>query len=534
MMNAVAVISMLHEQADTNSATRLFRDQPVLAWTLRRLQGCRRLNSVALICWDDQLQQVAEAEVEIISAGQRAAIPSLDAVTAARRWSGGWRGGLLGTCDFDLGFHAPSVLQAISRLSSDAAILIDPSAGLLDPKIIDAVVDHAQARPHLDLVFTQAAPGLAGTLLRHSLLERLAQMATHPGRLLHYLPDQPCRDPISGEGCVPVPAPLARTTRSFRLDSNRQIARLTTATSDLNGQLMTIDTMELLRRLEALDDADPLPREIVLELNTSRVSSPIFWPGRFQRIDRPPISTELAEKIFDQIASADDVRLTLCGVGDPLLHDQLFSILQLARSKGLRAVHVETDLLADQEKITCLVESGIDVVSVHFPAITPATYSTVMGTDRFGQALENIRQFVLCRHQRGGALPILVPIFTKCAQNLVEMEGWYDRWLRALGSALIVGPSDYAGLIPDCGVADMSPPQRRPCRRLWSRMTILSDGTVAACEQDILGRQVLGDVNCQSLSKIWHSACGQLRIIHQSGQWNSRPVCAACRQWHRP
>src|SRR5438132_1523518 len=38
MTDPTAVCSMIHEAAEQNSATRLFRGEPVLAWTLRRLE----------------------------------------------------------------------------------------------------------------------------------------------------------------------------------------------------------------------------------------------------------------------------------------------------------------------------------------------------------------------------------------------------------------------------------------------------------------------------------------------------------------
>ena len=37
MKNVTAILSMLHEGAGPNSATRLFRSEPVLRWTLKRL-----------------------------------------------------------------------------------------------------------------------------------------------------------------------------------------------------------------------------------------------------------------------------------------------------------------------------------------------------------------------------------------------------------------------------------------------------------------------------------------------------------------
>ncbi|HEY1629331.1 MAG TPA: SPASM domain-containing protein [Tepidisphaeraceae bacterium] len=533
MNNVTAVLSMLHEQADINSATRRFREQPVLSWTLHRLRMSQKIASIAILCWEDQadrIQFVAD-DAQIINRGERKPIASLQSVAASRRWADGWRGGLLWTCDFDLGFYGPAVKQIIERFAADAVLLIDPSAGLVDAKILDQLIERADSHEEGELIFTQAAPGLAGALARPLLVDRLTQANTHPGRILHYLPDQPVHDPITTKSCVAVATPLTRTSRNFRLDSDRQIQRLTHAAINLNGELIGSDAEQLLQRLEWSDDVDQLPREIVLELNTDRATSPIFWPGKHQCTQRAPISVAMATQIFQQIANCDDIRLTFAGVGDPLLHENFFEILDAAKNAGIRAIHVETDLLPN-EPVERLADSEVDVVSVHLPALARATYAAVMGVDRFVDAIENIKRLVTRRHERISGVPILVPTFVKCQINLGEMEQWYDQWLKALGAAVITGPSEFAGLIPNCGVGDMSPPKRRPCARLWSRMTILSDGKIVACEQDVSGRQMMGDVGTQSISQVWREKFIELRAAHKSGVCNA--VCGACKEWHRP
>jgi len=55
------------------------------------------------------------------------------------------------------------------------------------------------------------------------------------------------------------------------------------------------------------------------------------------------------------------------------------------------------------------------------------------------------------------------------------------------GTAVIQGPSNFAGQIPSIAVADMTPPNRKACARIESRMTILSDGRIVSCEQDVMG-----------------------------------------------
>src|SRR5690349_3176665 len=44
--------------------------------------------------------------VKVFEGGARRGIALLDAVRAARRWSDGWRGGVMQTCEFDQGWDA--------------------------------------------------------------------------------------------------------------------------------------------------------------------------------------------------------------------------------------------------------------------------------------------------------------------------------------------------------------------------------------------------------------------------------------------
>ena len=536
-MNALAIVSMLHEAAG-GSAARVFRGEPVLRWTLQRLGRAKRIASTTILCWDDQAEAVGrvagEWGVRVASKGARQPIPRLEAVSAAQRWTDGWRGGLLATCWFDLGFHGPWHWELTQENEGDAAVLVDPSAGLVDPQLIDAMVSHAESHASQEICFTPVAPGLGGVLLRSSLLKRLGAAKAFPGRLLHYFESQLGKDPLATESCVPVPMLAARSADRFTMASSRQVSRLGVAMESLNGQLLGSGAEELVRRMGVSTVADALPREIVLELGTSRATRPIFWAGRSLPIDRPDFSPKLAAQLFDELATLDETRITLAGVGDPMLSPHVFDVIEAARRSGV-AVHVETDLLSiPADALARLAGSGVDVVSFHLPALMPQTYTAVMGRDGYAEALENVKKLLLARQQRGSSLPIVVPIFTKCQQNFGEMEPWYDQWLKAVESAVIRGPSHCAGQIPDVAMADMSPARRRPCGRISSRVTILSDGRVVSCDEDVTGRQVMGRLGESTLGEIWRKRFEALRDDHRKGKWDLHPLCGPCREWHRP
>lgn len=537
MNQITAMVSMLHESAASSSATRLFRGEPVLRWTLKRLARSKRLSSLALLCWEDQLQAAgpaaAEAGAYVLAKGPRIALPQVQSIAAARRWSDGWRGGLLSTCDFDLGFYAPWAAELLERVEAQSALLIDPAAALIDAQLIDDLIEHSEKNLDAPICFTPAAPGLGSVLLRRSLLERLSAAKMHAGRLLHYLPDQVSREPLAGQWCAPVPTAVARTTHRFKLDSTRQINRLSAAMESLNGQLVSSNAEQIVRKMDAWQTIDTLPREIVLETTTTRNTRPIFCPKTHVDVRRAPLSLDAARRLIKSLSALDDTRLTLAGVGDPLLYDDLFKLLEMVSEVGTISVHVETDLLGvSPDTITRLGASAVDVVSVHVPALRPETYQQVMGIGGYEKVLENIRTLLASRNGKG--VPILAPTFVKCLQNSGEMEPWYDQWLSAVGCAVVRGPSDYAGLIPDVGVADMAPPRRRPCARLNSRLTVLSDGRIASCEQDVLGRQTLGKLGEDSLAEVWQHRASVLRKAHEQSKWAEHPVCANCREWHRP
>ena len=540
MMHATAILSMLHEPSgERHSAVRIFRDRPVLWWTLERLRQAKSIGHTAILCWEDQLAEVQpiaeDQEVYVLAKGPRCAVPTMDGVSAARRWADGWRGGLMQTCEFDRGFNAPWLMELAPKLSADTMVLIDPSAALVDPVLVDGLIRHAELNPEVPLVFSQAAPGLSGVVIRFDLLKQLASVNAHPGKFIHYQPQQPCRDPIGEKACASVATSIARTTHRFTLDSQRQVDRLDLATLHLNGELMHTGAEELVQSLNDSEPSDLLPREVVLELTTRRATRPVFMPVGHLAMGRQDLSIEMATELFEQLAEADDLRLTFGGVGDALLAPRFFDMVQAARRAGITAIHARTDLLdMTPERIAHLAAAPVDVVSIQIPAVTATTYHKVMGIDGLSRVLDNVKLFVEQRWARGQATPILVPVFTKCRENLAEMEVWYDKWLAALGSAVIAGANDYAGQIPDHAVADMSPPKRRACGRLSSRMHVLSDGKIVSCEQDVLGRQPLGDLAEDRIADVWAQRFGTLRSDHRRGEWNKHSLCGTCREWHRP
>lgn len=527
-LKPLVIVSLLADSPTRNAATRIFRGKAVLSHTIDRIGRAYSRPDLAILVWEDQAKLVRMAApgavASVHSCGARRPSAQMAAVSASLRWADGWRGGLLGVSSFDRGFDAKTVVSLLEKLSCNAAVLVDPNAALIDSAAIDSLILHAADRPQLDFTFLPGTPGSGAMLVRIDPLRELARTSRLPGHLLAYHPDRPVHDPLSKEFAVPVTPRVARSLTRTMVDSERQSRRLSLV------QLEDQDAEGIISQLQHEPSLDAMPREVVIELNTQRSTSPAFSVLSKTKIDRSPMTLTQAQKLFERLALVDDLRVTFAGVGDPLLHEQFEQIVTAARNAGIASLHVETDLLPRQTDRLSFLASGIsDVVSVHLPALHRDTYQQLMGVDRISTVLEQLKLLVTARAQAGSGLPIVVPVFTKCESNLSEMEEWYDQWIRAVGAAVIRGPSDFGGEIPYLGVSDMTPPVRKPCRRLRSRMTILSDGTIASCEEDVFGRQAVGHLDRDPIELAWTEGMSPLRLNIGCGS-----VCSSCRMWDRP
>lgn len=529
----IAIVSLLGDAVDRSAATRTFEGRPVVAATVERIREAAAVASIIVLAWDDQLDDVRAAvgdEVTIRSAGPRRPMPWMDGISAALRWSDGWRGGLLGATEFDRGFDISSVLRSLEEEEANAALLVSPWACFVEPQTIRSIVERLEAEQQQQFSFAAGPVGSVAMLLRRAQLDELVRSHRGPGSLLTYHPDRPAHDPLAKSFAVAVPSRVARTLARVAPDGNRVARRLElTQLSDRS------DLESLVVALEADHTLDPLPREVVIDITTRRATKPIWTLHATEAVEPTDLSVDDAKALFQEIASVDpDTRISFSGIGDPLMHPQFLAILSAARSAGIRAIHVETDLLpADPSVLDAIVAAGVDVVSFHLPAAVRDTYQKLMGVDRIGDVIANVQRMLAARSAHVSGVPILVPTFVKCIANYGQMEAWYDQWIRAIGVAVIAPATDLAGRIPKVNYDDLSPPMRRGCRRLSNRITVRSDGSIVPCEEATCGSHAVGRVDA-GLSHAWNDGLSMLRSLHAERRWDESELCRSCGMWDRP
>ncbi len=532
---------------------------PVLTHTLNRLARVDGLQGIVLVHPAGQdvpglLPKITPAARIRCFAHEPARDLLAPARLSARKWGlTAWRGGLGGMTIFDELLPAGPLLAAAQEVKADAVLLAGADWPLVDPYWCSQVLARHRDQPEaMPMTFSQAPPGMAGVALGLKMLEQLAQSQMTFGRLLAYSPSKPQPDSIGRDVCVQVPGDIRSCRDRLIYDTPRACGlmdelarRYGPAVTDMDALAVAHDVADIMAQRPL--GFGRLPQQITLELTPRRPVTGPITPQHYVKLDRDFMPPELAQHILAQVATEPDAAVLLGGLGDALLHPHWWDIAQAARAAGVFGLGLETDLLCELPEIDRLLELDLDVVSVRLNADTAKTYESVMGQDAFAQVIHNLEHLINARNHRTVELektapsaldhqfarPWVAPRLIKTADTLADMEMFFDKWMHFTGHAVIEPATTGCGLMPALGPVNMAPGRRFPCRQLHRRMTILSSGRVALCDQDWLGRVILGDANTTPLVEIMEHQ-REIASQHQTGAWADLELCVSCQEWHRP
>lgn len=542
-MKVIGIVSADLEQTPLGTASRQAEELlgvPVLRRTVERVCRAGRLDGVQVACPADQAGR-CRALLEGLAATVRPVDteepPYRRLIRAARKWSlDGWRGGLGGATSLDEYAHGAVAVELAREESADAVWLCPGAAVLVDPDLIDAMVDHYQrVAREMRCTFAPVPPGLAGTVFEATLLAELAPQQIPPGWLLAYKPDQPQVDLAFKDCCYPCPEAARHASGRLIVDTRRA---LETVTELLNAQPdPDVETAGRWLLERSGRHVPPLPREVEIELTTEDQLADTPLRPRGSRVPgRGAIGLAAVEQIAGELAAYDDSLVVLGGFGEPLLHPAFEEVCRILSAAGVYGVAIRTNGLSLEEGVfETFFRHRVDVLNVLLDAWSEELYERLHPGRRLADITAALNRLSEARVAGGRVEPLIVPQITKSVDTVEQLDDFFDGWVRTVGWASIEGFSHYAGQLPDRGVMDMSPPSRCPCRRVRSRCLVLADGRMTRCDQDFKGLTAVGRIGDATLGQLWRSeALKTARDLHQAARWDELPLCGTCAEWHRP
>jgi radical SAM protein with 4Fe4S-binding SPASM domain len=230
---------------------------------------------------------------------------------------------------------------------------------------------------------------------------------------------------------------------------------------------------------------------------------------------------ELYKKIIDECTKSSVYSIKLSWRGEPLVHPKISSMVWYAKDKGIKDVAFLTNgtNLNPYTNLE-LVNAGLDWIS--FDGFKE-DYERIRHPANFEQVIENIKDLRNCREYFSCKKP---QIRIQSIQSVIK--GREKEFLR-----LWDGIADKVYFIPDqvrtLEEKDYNQDPNYICPNPWQRMVIAADGTVPQCITDYSCGNILGDVNRQTISEIWHGASFELfRKQMKEGRRLKRKPCRIC------
>jgi hypothetical protein len=237
----------------------------------------------------------------------------------------------------------------------------------------------------------------------------------------------------------------------------------------------------------------------------------------YPQMQRPyaTMPLELFKKAVEQYLELGPGEIDLTPiVGDPFVDKFLFERLDfLFHNAKVRRFHFYSNaILMKPEHAERLMNYGERfMLCCSFGGFDRKTYATVMGVDKFDEAVAAIKNVIQMKKDKRAKIRIQVSLRTPRGNAKGEFWDFLCK-MRETGMITIESVDDFdnwGGAISDsalaaAGLVPKPPPVHTgPCRRLFTGPTVLSDGRVnACCCRDVEATLVIGDVNTQSLGEI--------------------------------
>jgi len=216
--------------------------------------------------------------------------------------------------------------------------------------------------------------------------------------------------------------------------------------------------------------------------------------------------------------------------GEPLLNPKIVDFVKYAKDSGID-VHMSTNTsLLTKDKSEALIKAGIDKILICIDGATKEVYEKVRKGGVFEKTIANAEAAMQARDELGGHTVIELQLI-ELAPTSPEVEKFINKWKNTSADHLKIKKfQNWGGQLNQKSYSHSTAYENAvPCDYLWRVMVIGWNGDVVACCRDVHGKEILGNVNKQSVKEIWNSKRMQeLRSLHADGKRESIELCKGC------
>lgn len=241
------------------------------------------------------------------------------------------------------------------------------------------------------------------------------------------------------------------------------------------------------------------------------------------------MSFELFTNIANEAANMGVHKIAMGIGGEPLLHPRLTDMGKYARSKGLLVGFNTNAELLSKQKSQDILEGGFDEIIFSVDGANKETYENIRLKSNYDIAIKNIKRFLSLKYTLKLERPktILQTIIMKDTKD--QIGAIVDMWHPLVDEVKVVPVNEYGSISGLSLVHGDRDSHKISCSLLRFSMSVLWNGDVTICCNDIGGELVIGNALENELGSLWNSSkLNEIRRIHRKGEWEKVPRCNKC------
>jgi len=277
--------------------------------------------------------------------------------------------------------------------------------------------------------------------------------------------------------------------------------------------------------------------------NRCNLKCPLCPTGEGLTRERGEMTIDLYRQVLEKLNEAPPLLLTLHLAGEPLLAENIFEMIRLAKEAGIQTTLSTNVTLLSPPISRRLIQAGLDSIRLDFCA-DKKTFEKV----RLGASWEKVYANILGLLKVKAELNVARPIVRikevsdsgashrERARAMRELKSLFHGFpVKGFSSLEIHNWSGaFATAHEDLGEAHRVPRRWRPCSHLWTSLAITCDGLVVPCCRDLEAECVVGDLKTQSLMDVWNG--DRLRAMRDAmvkRDLSQISLCAKCSRLHQ-
>ena len=224
----------------------------------------------------------------------------------------------------------------------------------------------------------------------------------------------------------------------------------------------------------------------------------------------------LFKKIIDDCTDLE--HLCMHNWGEPLLHKDIFRMIEYAKNKGVNYVVMNTNgtLLTDK-MINRIVNSKLDIIRFSIDG-SAETFKRVRGVE-LENIEKNIKKLKIIKEKKRPKLKMGV-VFTVEEDTEGDAEEYINHWKKIV---------DHVRLQPKLITSPRTEVCPEPFGKDYGKLVVLWDGRVIPCCVDYNANLMIGNIQNDTIPNLWKSEkLNILREQHLKGEFPD--TCANCNE----